>query len=65
MWRDSNAHVERFIRTVKDEGLKRRPPKESIIHKQLKNFTQHYNTKRLHLGINCQTPSEYVAKVGG
>jgi transposase InsO family protein len=60
---NDNAHVERFIRTVQEECFKGRLPEEDKVEKKLRNYIEYYNNKKLHLGINCQTPSEYVAKV--
>lgn len=59
---NDNAHVERFIRTIQEECLKGNL-KEDKIPEKIKTYIEYYNNKRLHLGINCQTPAEYVAKV--
>lgn len=59
---NDNAHVERFIRTIQEECLNGRLNEKQIPDK-LKKYIEYYNHTRLHLGINCQTPSDYVAKV--
>jgi len=61
---NDNAHIERFNRTIQGEGLKGNLNDEETVKKKIKRFINYYNNKRLHLGINCQTPAEYVAKVG-
>lgn len=60
---NDNAHVERFVRTIQEECFKGKLPEENKVEKQLRNYIEYYNNERLHLGINCQTPAEYVAKV--
>lgn len=60
---NDNSHIERFNRTIQEEGLRGNLKDEKIIKNKINKFINHYNFKRLHLGINCQTPSEYVAKV--
>ena len=59
---NDNAHVERFIRTIQEESLSGRL-EEKCIPNKLQRYIEYYNHKRFHLGINCQTPAEYVAKV--
>lgn len=61
---NDNAHVERFIRTIQEEGFKNIiPANENKIRKRLREFISFYNNERLHLSLDCQTPSQYVAKV--
>lgn len=60
---NDNAHIERFNRTIQDEGLKGNLNDEEILKKKIKKFNEYYNYKRLHLSLNCLTPFEYVAKV--
>ena len=60
---NDNAHIERFNRTIQDEGLKGNLNDETILKKKVKRFNEYYNYKRLHLSLNCLTPFEYVAKV--
>lgn len=60
---NDNAHVERFIRTIQEEGFRWVLPKEGTIKRELQNFIEYYNNKRIHLGINCNTPCTYVSKL--
>lgn len=59
---NDNAHVERFIRTIQEECFKSKYPREYNINNKLKNYIQHYNYKRLHLGINLKTPAEMLPR---
>jgi transposase InsO family protein len=60
---NDNAHVERFIRTIQEECFQRMLPKQDTVRKQLENYIFYYNNQRLHLGINCNVPRSFVAKV--
>ena len=60
---NDNAHIERFNRTIQEEGLKGNLNNEDELIKKVKRFNEYYNNKRLHLSLNCLTPIEYVAKV--
>lgn len=60
---NDNAHIERFNRTIQDEGLRGNISDEKIIKNKVRRFINYYNNQRLHLSLNCQTPAEYVAKV--
>ena len=60
---NDNAHVERFIRTIQEEGFKSTLPNEKTVQEVLRSYISYYNTKRLHLGINCNTPCSIVAKL--
>jgi transposase InsO family protein len=60
---NDNAHVERFIRTIQEECIKGRMINEQIIPQQLSKYIKYYNTKRLHLALNCLTPRSFVSKV--
>ena len=60
---NDNAHIERFNRTIQEEGLRGNLESEKVLINKINRFIHYYNYKRLHLGINCQTPFEYVAKV--
>jgi len=57
----SNGKIERFHRTLKDECLS----KKSLIdlddaRKQVVNYIENYNTKRLHSALNYLTPEDYL-----
>lgn len=60
---NDNAHVERFIRTIQEECFRGLLPKEHRIQKKLQDYLVFYNTKRLHLSLNLQTPTQFVSKV--
>lgn len=60
---NDNAHIERFNRTIQEECLTGKLLKQKALRKELKRYLIFYNTKRLHLSLNCQTPSQFVSKV--
>jgi|SaaInlStandDraft_7_1057024.scaffolds.fasta_scaffold56524_2 transposase InsO family protein len=60
---NDNAHIERFNRTIQDECFQGRLPKEETIRKDLKEYLDYYNNRRLHLSLDLQTPTQFVAKV--
>ena len=57
---NDNAHLERFNRTLQDECLRR--VRKQDYQKALKRYIEHYNFKRLHLGINLKTPFQVVLR---
>jgi transposase InsO family protein len=60
---NDNAHVERFIRTIQEECFGLRLPNRKTISQELKTYIHYYNHERYHLGINCNIPCLFVAKV--
>lgn len=62
--RQSNdqAHVERFNRTIQEECLDRIENSFASFRKEIPLYLSYYNTKRLHMGINYQTPLELVPR---
>lgn len=60
---NDNAHIERFNRTIQEECLQGKPLEEKTLRRELKNYLVFYNTKRLHLSLDCQTPTHFVSKV--
>lgn len=60
---NDNAHVERFIRTIQEEGKISPIVREKEVRKRLKWFLTYYNYERLHLALQCKTPAESVVKV--
>jgi putative transposase len=60
---NDNAHIERFNGIVQQECLVRYRVAEEDTTSYLKDYLVYYNTKRLHGGINWNTPSQIVAKV--
>jgi transposase InsO family protein len=62
--RQSNdqAHIERFNRTIQEECLDRTTQTLSHFRKAVKSYLPYYNTERLHMGINYQTPLEVLRR---
>lgn len=59
--KNDNAHIERFNRTLQDECLGRWPAVAGI-QGRLTAYLDFYNTRRLHLGIQCMTPLEVLRR---
>jgi transposase InsO family protein len=57
---NDNAHIERFNRTIQEECLDRTTHTISEFKKSLAEYLPYYNTKRIHMGINYQTPLEVL-----
>lgn len=59
---NDNAHVERFNRTLQEELLDHLDTDVDLINGKLPEYLNHYNFKRLHLGIGLQTPQEILSE---
>ena len=61
----SIAVVERFIRTLKDEGMRRImvPAQRDTMRREIQNFVEWYNEARPHSVLNGQTPNEVYSSV--
>jgi putative transposase len=59
---NDNAFIERFNRTIQEEGLARRFPSLDLIHKQLENYLEYYNQERLHSSLQYRTPDEMLQR---
>ena len=62
---NDNAHIERFNRTIQEECLGSYITyKTTITHIQTKldNYLEFYNFKRVHLGLQCKTPSDMLRR---
>jgi len=59
---NDNAFIERFNRTIQEEGLARRFPKPDLIHKQLEEYLEYYNQERLHSSLQYRTPAEMLQR---
>ena len=57
---NDNAHLERFNRTIQEECLDSIPRDVKIINKSLPKYLEYYNSKRLHFGLNLQTPLQVI-----
>lgn len=60
--KNDNAHIERFNRTVQEECLDRTVHSLLEFKKALSVYLPYYNTERLHMGINFQTPLEVLRR---
>ncbi len=59
---NDQAHVERFNRTVQEECLDRTIYTIRDFEQALAEYVPYYNTERLHMGINYQTPLEVLQR---
>lgn len=59
---NDNAHVERFNRTIQEECFDRTTHSIAAFQKVLPPYLEYYNTERLHMGINYQTPLEVLRR---
>lgn len=62
---NDNAHIERFNRTIQDECLGRYityKTKTTDLRRKLTTYLHYYNTERVHLGLQCQTPTEMLQR---
>ena len=57
---NDNAYVERFNRTLKEECLHVLPRDVKIFNQAMPTYLDYYNTERLHMGIQFQTPIALV-----
>jgi transposase InsO family protein len=60
---NDNAHLERFNRTIQEECLDKIPANIRAINRALPKYLSYYNSERLHLGINLQTPLQLLHRV--
>jgi len=57
---NENGHLERFNRTIQEEM-----PRNNLcifIEKDIEEYLEHYNTRRLHMGIKFKTPEQMLRK---
>jgi transposase InsO family protein len=62
---NDNAHIERFNRTIQTECIGYYWQKSVPLSRQqdmLSAYLEHYNTKRVHLGIQLQTPIQMLQR---
>jgi len=59
---NDQAHVERFNRTIQEECLDKTTHTLSDFKKALRVYLPYYNSERLHMGINYQTPEEVLRR---
>ena len=59
---NDNAHIERFNRTIQEECLDHTTNTFENFQKEIPKYLKYYNTERLHMGINYQTPKEVLRR---
>ena len=59
---NDNAHIERFNRTIQEECLDHTANTLKNFQKEIPIYLKYYNTERLHMGINYQTPQEVLRR---
>jgi transposase InsO family protein len=59
---NDNAHVERFNRTIQEECLDHTANTFKNFQIEIPKYLKYYNTERLHMGINYQTPQEVLQR---
>ena len=57
---NDNSYVERFNRTLQEECLRIVPTDVKIFNRTLPVYLNYYNSERLHMGINFQTPNQLI-----
>jgi transposase InsO family protein len=57
---NDNSYLERFNRTLQEECLRKMPVDVKLYNAVLPNYLAYYNTERLHLGLNLQTPVSMI-----
>jgi transposase InsO family protein len=59
---NDNAFIERFNRTIQEEGLKRLFPNPETVCGQLAKYLAYYNQERLHSSLQYRTPAEMLQR---
>lgn len=59
---NDNAHLERFNRTLQEECLDEVPRTLKDVNAALQDYLPYYNEKRLHFGLNLQTPLQALTQ---
>lgn len=57
---NDNSYLERFNRTLREECLGKIPVDVKTFNRALPTYLAYYNTERLHMGINFQTPNQLL-----
>jgi transposase InsO family protein len=60
---NDNAHIERFNRTLRQECIGQYMSQSKTldyVQSKLDDFLDYYNTRRVHLSLQCQTPREFA-----
>lgn len=59
---NDNAFIERFNRTIQEECTGSHNPINADLQRKVLAYLAFYNDERLHLGIQCKTPSEMLQR---
>ena len=59
---NDNAHIERFNRTIQEECLDLVAHTVTSFKKAIPPYLKYYNSERMHMGINFQTPEEVMQR---
>ena len=62
---NDNAHIERFNRTIQEECLGSRISSSvanATMQAKIDKYVEYYNTKRVHLSLQCKTPSQMLQR---
>jgi putative transposase len=62
---NDNAHIERFNRTIQEECLGNRISSSvanATLQAKIDQYIEYYNTKRVHLSLQCKTPSQMLQR---
>ena len=59
---NDNAHLERFNRTIQEECLDDIPKTVKDLNSAIRKYIPYYNEKRLHFGLNLQTPNQILMR---
>jgi transposase InsO family protein len=59
---NDNAFIERFNRTIQEECVQDTSAFSDELYGKVLSYLAYYNEKRLHLGIQCQTPAEMLQR---
>jgi transposase InsO family protein len=62
---NDNAHIERFNRTIQEEGIGSRISSRvanATLQAKINEYIEFYNTKRIHLGLQLRIPCEMLQR---
>jgi putative transposase len=63
---NDNAHIERFNRTLRQECIGQymsQTKSLDYVQSKLDSFLDYYNNERVHLSLECQTPTEFLERM--
>lgn len=62
---NDNSHIERFNRTLREECIGYHKPRSltlALLTNKLNQYLDYYNHDRLHLGLQCKTPTQMLQR---